>query len=625
MIPDRQSIFLPFLKLLADSKEWSFQNIIENLANTFKVSHDERQEMIPSGQRIFDYRVGYSRTVFKRAGLLQSTRLGYMRITSKGLNFLANNPDYIDLHLFNKSINSSNLRRPKKREGDQNFNLAKLDNKPLKHKVQEKDFEDIVCKYPELIEDGLELIDRQRTLYGRRINILFLDKFKRKLILELKIGLINDEYLENLRSYEGVSLSKEDSNLRVMLVGTQFPPIIQQSLDHYGIAWKEISINSLKSYLNDKKDNSFIKLFEYKESASRSPMLEDLIARLKSSEEYKSFKGILHMKNKNEAKAKTIIEENTGRLTYNHLREIIVLVDEPYPCISKGKIAKGPWFGRLLKSNTVYIFNEVPAKINNWFNILADQSYPVEKKIDLLLNEPSNIKGLSIGFITLMLYIIDKTEYLIWFQGQHEGLSTIYPDLKKYTGNCNQYLTFNRVAKEFAKQYGFEHSELDWVFSTGVYLTSSTKDYYTTNKNQKVWAGLDQSKHNIEQIFENQKASDEVERFVLAFHENLVRQLTQKNIVWSARTHVRGISYLCNDRKAFLALNVFQQFTSIKFFTGNNNIDDLKKGTWVNKDDKLSSEPFRIVDNDSLNQAVHFAIKAHQIASDWTENSMNTD
>ena len=52
----------------------------------------------------------------------------------------------------------------------------------------EKDFEEIICKHSELIEDGLTLISRQLSLYGRRMDILFEDKFKRKLIIELKAG-----------------------------------------------------------------------------------------------------------------------------------------------------------------------------------------------------------------------------------------------------------------------------------------------------------------------------------------------------------------------------------------------------------------------------------------------------
>jgi restriction system protein len=97
MIPNSQSIMLHYLKLLADSKERSFQDIIENLANTLKISNEERIELIPSGQRTFDYRVGFSRTCFKKAGLVESTKHGFVRITQKGLNVLNKNPDTIDL------------------------------------------------------------------------------------------------------------------------------------------------------------------------------------------------------------------------------------------------------------------------------------------------------------------------------------------------------------------------------------------------------------------------------------------------------------------------------------------------------------------------------------------------
>jgi hypothetical protein len=56
----------------------------------------------------------------------------------------------------------------------------------------------------------------------------------------------------------------------------------------------------------------------------------------------------------------------------------------------------------------------------------------------------------------------------------------------------------------------------------------------------------------------------------------------------------------------------------IKFFTGNKNIEGLKKGNWVNKDDKLSTEPFKIVDNKSINEAVKFAMKAYEISANWS-------
>jgi len=37
--------------------------------------------------------------------------------------------------------------------------------------ILEKDFEEIVAKYPELIEDGLTLKGRQVSIYGRRMDL----------------------------------------------------------------------------------------------------------------------------------------------------------------------------------------------------------------------------------------------------------------------------------------------------------------------------------------------------------------------------------------------------------------------------------------------------------------------
>jgi hypothetical protein len=126
----------------------------------------------------------------------------------------------------------------------------------------EKDFEDIICKYPELIEEGLKLIGRQLSLYGRRMDVLFEDKFKRKLIIELKAGPIKDEHVGQILSYEGMLLSEDDPTVRVMLVGTRVPPNMQRSLDHHGIAWGEITISLLKEFLKTKGDEIFLNLFE---------------------------------------------------------------------------------------------------------------------------------------------------------------------------------------------------------------------------------------------------------------------------------------------------------------------------------------------------------------------------
>lgn len=139
----------------------------------------------------------------------------------------------------------------------------------------------------------------------------------------------------------------------------------------------------------------------------------------------------------------------------------LIFVDESYPY----RDDVGPWFGNLLNvPNTKYLFEADNEKINRWFNVLVDNHKPIEEKLDLLRKEPNyKIRGLNIGFTTLMLYVLDKAKYLIWFNTLHEGLRVIYPGLGKCTQKSAQYIIFNETAKEFAKQYNFEHTELDWI------------------------------------------------------------------------------------------------------------------------------------------------------------------
>ncbi len=97
-IPDFQSIMLPLLKFTADQQEHSLQEAIEELAQTFNLSEQERKELLPSGQQAtFDNRVGWSRTYLKKAGLLESTRRTFFRITQRGLDALSRNPPRIDI------------------------------------------------------------------------------------------------------------------------------------------------------------------------------------------------------------------------------------------------------------------------------------------------------------------------------------------------------------------------------------------------------------------------------------------------------------------------------------------------------------------------------------------------
>jgi restriction system protein len=99
-IPDYQSIMLPLLSLLSDSKEYPFRNIVETLSKTFQLTDEERKELLPSGQQaVFDNRVGWARTYLKKAGLIDSPKRGVNKITKRGLEVLENKPNLINVKL----------------------------------------------------------------------------------------------------------------------------------------------------------------------------------------------------------------------------------------------------------------------------------------------------------------------------------------------------------------------------------------------------------------------------------------------------------------------------------------------------------------------------------------------
>jgi restriction system protein len=96
-VPDYQSIMLPLLQFAGDQQEHSLRETIEALAVTFSLSDEDRKLLLPSGrQATFDNRVGWARTYLAKAGLLETTRRGYYRISNQGLKVLQKKPRKID-------------------------------------------------------------------------------------------------------------------------------------------------------------------------------------------------------------------------------------------------------------------------------------------------------------------------------------------------------------------------------------------------------------------------------------------------------------------------------------------------------------------------------------------------
>lgn len=117
-IPDFQSVMLPLLKYLGDEKEHQLQETIDAMVGQFGLTAEERREILPSGrQPIIDNRVGWARTYMKKAGLIETTRRSYFKITERGLQVLRENPKEINvryLKRFPEFVEFQALKREKK-------------------------------------------------------------------------------------------------------------------------------------------------------------------------------------------------------------------------------------------------------------------------------------------------------------------------------------------------------------------------------------------------------------------------------------------------------------------------------------------------------------------------------
>jgi len=113
-IPDYQSVMLPLLKLTADGLEHRFRDVVNDLAEAFKLGDEERKETLPSGGLLFDNRVGWARTYLKKAGLLSYPRRLFIQITDRGKKVLTENPKRIDVRLLQRFPEFVDFQAPKK-------------------------------------------------------------------------------------------------------------------------------------------------------------------------------------------------------------------------------------------------------------------------------------------------------------------------------------------------------------------------------------------------------------------------------------------------------------------------------------------------------------------------------
>jgi restriction system protein len=116
-VPDFQALMLPLLQIAGDDGDHHLSDAIDALAVQFRLSEEERRELLPSGRQAkFDNRVGWARTYLKKAGLLDSTGRGTFRIAERGLDVLKGSPPSIDVRFLARYPEFVEFKKATKRE-----------------------------------------------------------------------------------------------------------------------------------------------------------------------------------------------------------------------------------------------------------------------------------------------------------------------------------------------------------------------------------------------------------------------------------------------------------------------------------------------------------------------------
>ncbi len=97
MVPGFQTIMLPLLKILGDEQIHANSDLVTRIADHFKLSDEDRNEMLPSGTQLkLTNRVHWAISYLKHANLLEYHTRGQCKITGEGLEVLTR-----DLKLIN--------------------------------------------------------------------------------------------------------------------------------------------------------------------------------------------------------------------------------------------------------------------------------------------------------------------------------------------------------------------------------------------------------------------------------------------------------------------------------------------------------------------------------------------
>jgi hypothetical protein len=137
--------------------------------------------------------------------------------------------------------------------------------------MNEKLMQDLLKAFPsELIEDGLKYVDREIGTGNRRLDLVFLDKQNRLLLVEVQKGSLDTQHIDrHIDFVEGFAENNPDVDLRLMYIANRIDPLRKSFLGRRGYEFLEIPTHkfiALAEKNNMVLKNEIIENTDYKKS-----------------------------------------------------------------------------------------------------------------------------------------------------------------------------------------------------------------------------------------------------------------------------------------------------------------------------------------------------------------------
>lgn len=95
-VPGYQEFMLPVLRIAGDDKEHSLSEAVTTLAEQMKISEEDRDSLMRSGQTRVYSRVAWAVTCLSKSLLIEKTDRGWFKIAPRGVDVLKKHPARID-------------------------------------------------------------------------------------------------------------------------------------------------------------------------------------------------------------------------------------------------------------------------------------------------------------------------------------------------------------------------------------------------------------------------------------------------------------------------------------------------------------------------------------------------